>query len=195
MIMLLQGVKAGFALTGSFCTLENAVRELGKMVAEGADVTPIISAVVDSFDTRFGRAEDWKNKIESITGKKIIKTIVDAEPIGPKAMFDIIVVVPCTGNTLGKLANGITDTSVTMACKAQIRNGRPVVLSIATNDGLGANARNLGTMLNTKNIYFVPFGQDDPVKKCNSLIANTELVIPTVLEALKGKQLQPILIA
>lgn len=191
--MLLHGIKAGFALTGSFCTLENAVRELERIVAEGADVTPIISGVVDSFDTRFGRAEDWKNKIEGITGKKIIKTIVDAEPIGPKAMFDIVVVVPCTGNTLGKLANGITDTPVTMACKAHIRNGKPVVLSIATNDGLGANARNLGIMLNMKNIYFVPFGQDDPVKKRNSIIADTELVIPTVIEALQGKQLQPIL--
>lgn len=191
--MLLKGVKAGFAFTGSFCTFEKTIRELEKMVAEGADVMPIISAAVDSFDTKFGRAEDWKTKIEGITGKKLVKTIVEAEPIGPRALLDILVIAPCTGNTLGKLANGITDTSVTMACKAHLRNGRPVVIAVSTNDGLGANAKNLGALLNMKNIYFVPFGQDDPVKKCNSVVAKSELIIPTVLEALQGRQLQPLL--
>lgn len=191
--MLLKGVKAGFAFTGSFCTFEKTIRELEKMVAEGADVMPIISAAVDSFDTKFGRAEDWKTKIEGITGKKLVKTIVEAEPIGPRALLDILVIAPCTGNTLGKLANGITDTSVTMACKAHLRNGRPVVIAVSTNDGLGANAKNLGALLNMKKIYFVPFGQDDPVKKCNSLVAKSELIIPTVLEALQGRQLQPLL--
>lgn len=191
--MLLQGIKAGFAFTGSFCTFEKTIKELERMVTEGADVMPIISGAVDSFDTKFGRAEDWKTKIEGITGKKLVRTIVEAEPIGPKALLDILVIAPCTGNTLGKLANGITDTPVTMACKAHLRNGRPVVIAISTNDGLGANAKNLGALLNTKNIYFVPFGQDDPIKKCNSLMAKSELIIPTVLEALQGRQLQPIL--
>jgi dipicolinate synthase subunit B len=191
--MLLDGIKAGFAFTGSFCTFEKTIRELEKMVAKGADVTPIISGAVDSFDTRFGRAEDWKTKMEGITGKKLMRTIVEAEPIGPKALLDVIVIAPCTGNTLGKLANGITDTTVTMACKAHLRNARPVVIAVSTNDGLGVNARNLGVLLTMKNIYFVPFGQDDPVKKSNSLVAKFELIIPTVLEALEGRQMQPVI--
>lgn len=192
--MLLEGVKVGFALTGSFCTFGKTVPELEKIVAEGADVLPIISEATDKLDTKFGRAEEWKSKIEGITGKKLIKTIVEAEPIGPKSLLDVIVIAPCTGNTLGKLANGITDTPVTMACKAHLRNSKPVVIAIATNDGLGANAKNLGLLLNTKNIYFVPFGQDDPLKKCNSVVAKFELIVPTILEALKGKQIQPLLV-
>lgn len=191
--MLLQDVKIGFAFTGSFCTFAKVVPELGKIAAEGADILPIISDAVNSFDTKFGRAEEWKSKIEAISGKKIIKTIIEAEPIGPKALLDILVVAPCTGNTLGKLANGITDTSVTMACKAHLRNGRPLLLAMATNDGLGANAKNLGVLLNSKNVYFVPFGQDDPIKKNNSLMANFELLIPAIQHALKGEQMQPIL--
>lgn len=191
--MLLQGLKVGFGFTGSFCTFAKVMMELEKIVSEGADVLPVISDAVDKFDTRFGRAEEWKSKIEGITGKKIIKTIVDAEPIGPKSLLDIFIIAPCTGNTLGKLANGITDTPVTMAAKAHLRNGKPLILAISTNDGLGANAKNLGYLLNVRNVYFVPFGQDDPIKKCNSLTASNELIIPTVLEAIKGKQLQPIL--
>lgn len=192
--MLLQGIRTGFAFTGSFCTIEKTIKELEKMVAEGADIMPIISGAVDSLDTKFGRADEWKTKIEGITGKKPVRTITEAEPIGPKALLDILVIAPCTGNTLGKIANGITDTPVTMAFKAHLRNNRPVVIAISTNDGLGANARNLGVLLNMKNIYFVPFGQDDPVKKCNSIIAKSEMLIPTVLEALKGKQIQPLLV-
>lgn len=191
--MLLQGVKIGFALTGSFCTFAKVMPELEKLVSEGADIIPVISETVDKYDTRFGKADEWKAKIEGVTGKKIIRTIVEAEPIGPKSMLDILIVAPCTGNTLGKLANGITDTAVTMAAKAHLRNGKPLVLAISTNDGLGTNAKNLGILLNAKNLYFVPFGQDDPVKKCNSLTANNELILPTILEALKGRQLQPIL--
>ncbi|NJD01087.1 MAG: dipicolinate synthase subunit B, partial [Ruminiclostridium sp.] len=167
--MLLQGVKIGFALTGSFCTFAKVMPELEKLVSEGADIIPVISETVDKYDTRFGKADEWKAKIEGVTGKKIIRTIVEAEPIGPKSMLDILIVAPCTGNTLGKLANGITDTAVTMAAKAHLRNGKPLVLAISTNDGLGTNAKNLGILLNAKNLYFVPFGQDDPVKKCNSL--------------------------
>ena len=192
--MLLKGVKAGFALTGSFCTLGKIILELEKMVAEGAEVLPIISESVDKFDTRFGSADDWKTKIEGITGNKLIKTIVEAEPIGPKSLLDVLVVAPCTGNTLGKLANGITDTSVTMACKAHLRNGKPLVIAISTNDGLGTNAKNIGLLLNFKNVYFVPFGQDDPVKKCSSLMAENGMIIPAIIEALKGRQIQPVLV-
>lgn len=191
--MLLQNIKIGFAFTGSFCTFAKVIPELEKIAAEGADILPIMSSTADSFDTKFGKADEWKSKIEVICGKKIVKSIIEAEPIGPKALLDILVVAPCTGNTLGKLANGITDTTVTMACKAHLRNSRPLLIAVATNDGLGANAKNLGLLLNTKNIYFVPFGQDDPVKKCNSLMARFELLIPAIQHALKGEQMQPIL--
>lgn len=191
--MLLQNVKIGFAFTGSFCTFAKVIPELGRIAAEGADILPIVSDAVDSFDTKFGRADEWKSKIEAISGKKVIRTIIEAEPIGPRALLDILVVAPCTGNTLGKLANGITDTSVTMACKAHLRNGRPLLIAVATNDGLGANAKNLGLLLNSKNVYFVPFGQDDPIKKCNSLMSKFELLIPAIQHALNGEQMQPIL--
>ncbi len=191
--MQLQDVKIGFAFTGSFCTFAKVIPELEKIAAEGADILPVISYAVDSFDTKFGKADEWKSKIETICGKKLIKTIIDAEPIGPKALLDIMVVAPCTGNTLGKLANGITDTPVTMACKAHLRNGRPLLIALATNDGLGANAKNIGLLANTKNIFFVPFGQDDPLKKNNSLMSKFELLIPAIQAALKGKQLEPVL--
>lgn len=192
--MLLEGIRLGFALTGSFCTFDKVFVEIEKIIAEGAQVTPIISLMTDKTDTRFGKADVWKTKLEVLTGRKIISTIAEAEPIGPKMLFDIVVVAPCTGNTIGKLANAITDTPVTMAVKAQLRNQRPVVLAVSTNDGLGANAKNLGLLINMKNIYFVPFGQDDPVKKCNSLMAKFDMIIPTVQEALKGKQIQPVLV-
>lgn len=191
--MQLQDVKIGFAFTGSFCTFAKVIPELEKIAAEGADILPVISYAVDSFDTKFGKADEWKSKIETICGKKLIKTIIEAEPIGPKALLDIMVVAPCTGNTLGKLANGITDTPVTMACKAHLRNGRPLLIALATNDGLGANAKNIGLLANTKNIFFVPFGQDDPLKKNNSLMSKFELLIPAIQAALKGKQLEPVL--
>ncbi|HHW48276.1 MAG TPA: dipicolinate synthase subunit B [Clostridiaceae bacterium] len=191
--MLLNDVKIGFALTGSFCTFNKVIPEIEKLVAEGADVYPIISESVKMYDTKFGTAEEWKLKLEEITGKKAISSITEAEPIGPKSLLDIVIVAPCTGNTLAKIANGITDTTVTMAVKAHLRNQKPVVLAISTNDGLGANARNLGMLLNRKNIYFVPFGQDDPVKKCNSLVAKFDMIIPTLKDALKGKQIQPVL--
>jgi len=192
--MLLKDVKIGIAFTGSFCTLSKVLPELEKIAAAEADILPIISEAVNSTDTRFGKAEEWKNKIEAITGKQIIKTIAEAEPIGPNVLLDILVVAPCTGNTMGKLANGITDTSVTMACKAHLRNGRPLLLAPATNDGLGANAKNIGMLLNCKNVYFVPFRQDDPEKKSNSLMARFELLIPAIEAALNGKQLQPVLV-
>lgn len=192
--MLLNKIKAGFAVTGSFCKVSDIFPEIERLINEGAEVFPIISDSIDRYDTRFGRAGDTKLKLEGLTGKNIISTFVEAEPIGPKSFLDIIVVAPCTGNTMGKLANGITDTTVTMAVKAHLRNQKPVVIAISTNDGLSANAKNLGLLINTKNIYFVPFGQDDPIKKCNSLVARMDMIIPTVVEALKGKQIQPVLI-
>ena len=192
--MLLEGLKIGFAITGSFCTFGKVFPEMEKIRNEGAVVYPIISESVNRFDTRFGKVEDFKQKIKNVTGNEIITTIPDAEPIGPKSTLDVLIVAPCTGNTLGKVANGITDTSVTMAVKAHMRNNKPVIIAVSTNDGLGANAKNLGTLLNMKNVYFVPFGQDDPIKKCNSLVAKFELIVPTTVEALKGRQLQPLLV-
>ena len=192
--MLLAGVKGGIAITGSFCTLDIILIEIKRLVDEGADVYPIISFNVDNFDTRFGTAKEWKDKIKEAAGKEIISTIQGAESIGPKAYLDIVVVAPCTGNTLAKLANAITDTPVSMAWKAHLRNNKPVVLGISTNDGLGANAKNLGLLLNMKNVYFVPFGQDDAIKKCNSLIADYEMIVPTIVKALKGEQIQPLFI-
>lgn len=193
--MLLEGVKVGFALTGSFCTFQKIMTELERMVAEGADVYPILSETSATLDTRFGKAEDWKNKIKEITGKNPILTIPEAEPIGPKSFLDVLVIAPCTGNTIAKIANAITDTPVTMACKAHLRNNKPVVIAVSTNDGLGANGKNIGMLCNMKKIYLVPFGQDDPVKKTASLVAKMELIIPTVVEALQGKQIQPMIVS
>ncbi|HOJ79860.1 MAG TPA: dipicolinate synthase subunit B [Clostridiales bacterium] len=192
--MQLKNVKIGFAFTGSFCTFSEVIAELEKLSAAGADITPIISYAVDKFDTRFGSAEQWKIKIEAVTGRSVIRTITEAEPIGPKALFDILVVAPCTGNTLAKLANGITDTPVTMACKAHLRNGRPLLLAPSTNDGLGINAKNIGLLQSCKNIFFVPYRQDDPQRKCNSLVARFDLIIPAIQAALEGRQLEPVLV-
>jgi dipicolinate synthase subunit B len=192
--MLLEGVRVGFAITGSFCTLAKTVPQVEVLVNEGAVVTTILSDSVNNYDTRFGTAEDLKNKLQVITGRKPLTTIVEAEPIGPKALLDILVIAPCTGNTIAKIASAITDGPVTMACKAHLRNMRPVVIAVSTNDGLSANARNIGVLLNTKNIYMVPFGQDDPIKKCTSLVADFDQILPTVLGALQNNQMQPILI-
>ncbi len=192
--MQLEGLKIGFAVTGSFCTFDRIIKEIEIVVNEGAQVYPIISSSVDSFDTRFGTADSFKDKLIKMTGHNIIRTIVEAEPIGPKNLFDILVIAPCTGNTLGKIANAITDTSVTMAFKAHMRNNKPVVIAVSTNDGLGVNAKNLGVLMVMKNVYLVPFGQDDPIKKCNSIIAKYDMIVPTIQEALKGKQIQPVLV-
>ncbi|WP_019229945.1 dipicolinate synthase subunit B [Sedimentibacter sp. B4] len=192
--MSIEGLKIGFALTGSYCNFSNVFPVIKDLASKGADIYPIISHSVDAYDTRFGTAQEWKNKLKEITGKEIIKSIVDAEPIGPKLKLDVLVVAPCTGNTTAKLANAITDTSVTMACKAHLRNQRPLVLAIATNDGLGANAKNIGLLLNTRNIYFVPFGQDDAANKPNSLIAKFDMIEETIEAAILGERYQPILI-
>ncbi|MDR3542422.1 MAG: dipicolinate synthase subunit B [Desulfosporosinus sp.] len=192
--MQFDGLKIGFAITGSHCTIQEVMKVMKRMVDEGADVTPIISYSVESMDTRFGKAEDWKQQLWEITNRESIHTIPDAEPIGPQKMFDCVVIAPCTGNTLAKLANGITDTPVLMASKSHLRNQRPLVLAISTNDGLGLNARNLGTLLITKNIYLVPFGQDNPQVKANSLVAHMDKVPETILMACTGKQIQPVLL-
>ena len=192
--MSVKGLKIGFALTGSSCNFSNVFPIIGDLSEKGADIYPIISHAADTFDTRFGTAEEWKNRFKDITGKDPIRTLVEAEPVGPKLKLDALIVAPCTGNTLAKLANGITDTSVTMACKAHLRNQKPLILAVATNDGLGANAKNIGFLLNTKNIYFVPFGQDDAINKPNSLIAKFDRIEETIEAAILGKQLQPLLV-
>jgi len=192
--MKFDGLKIGFAITGSHCTLSEIIKVMKQMVDEGADITTIISYSVESMDTRFGKAEEWKRQFLEITQREPIHTIPDAEPIGPKKMFDCVVIAPCTGNTLAKLANGISDTPVLMAAKSHLRNQRPVVLAISTNDGLGLNARNIGTLIITKNIYLVPFGQDNPQVKANSLVAHMDKVPETILMACAGKQIQPVLL-
>lgn len=191
--MLLEGIKVGIGITGSFCTFDTVLNEIKRMVDEGADVYPIMSYNASTLDTKYGLAKDWIEKIENITGNKVICTLQEAEPIGPTAFLDVLVIAPCTGNTLAKIANGITDTPVCMAYKAHLRNGKPVVIAISTNDALGANAKNLGLLLDKKNVYFVPFSQDDPFKKPTSIIAHYDMIIPTIIEALKGNQIQPII--
>jgi len=193
-MMRLKGLKVGFALTGSFCTLNEVVEQIKRLIEEGAEIVPVVSREVATTDTRFGTAAYWKKLLRDLTGREVIDTIVGAEPIGPKKLLDVLVVAPCTGNTLAKLANAITDGPVLMAIKAQLRNQWPVVLAIATNDGLGMNARNLGVLLNAKNVYMVPFGQDSPAGKPNSLVARMDLLVETILHALEGKQIQPVVV-
>lgn len=192
--MNLSGKNIGFAMTGSFCTFAKVFEELENLQKTGANFIPIMSQNAQSIDTRFGKARDFIEKLEHITGNKPIQTIAEAEPIGPKKLLDALVVAPCTGNTLAKLANGITDTTVTMAAKSTIRNKRPVVLAVSTNDGLGSSAKNIGMLLNMKQIYFVPFRQDDPVHKNNSLVADMSKIEESLQTALDGVQIQPILL-
>ena len=191
--MDLKDVRVGFAMCGSFCTFKKVISELEKLCETGADVHPIMSGNAFSLDTRFGNAEDFREHIEKICKNQIISTVKEAEPIGPKGLLDILVIAPCTGNTLAKLTAGIADTSVTLAAKAHLRNERPIVIAVSTNDGLAAAAQNIGVLLNRKNIYFVPFGQDDYVKKPSSLVADMPQIEKTIAYALDGKQLQPVL--
>lgn len=191
--MNLKGKKIGVAFTGSFCTYEKAMKELQHLVEMGANIQCIFSENSQKIDSRFGKAKEFLKQAEEITNNPIIKTIVGAEPIGPKGFLDLLVILPCTGNTIAKFANGITDTPVLMAAKAHIRNEKPLVLSLSTNDALGMNMKNIGLLLNTKHIYFVPFGQDDPIKKPNSMVAHTELLVETLEKALEHKQYQPVI--
>ena len=191
--MELTGKKIGVAMSGSFCTYENAFQELQKLVEAGAKVQTIFSEEAQTIDSRFGKAEEFVRRAEILTGRTPRLTIAEAEPIGPKSLLDLLIVLPCTGNTIAKLANGITDTPVLMAAKAHLRNEKPLLLSISTNDALGMNMKNIGLLLNAKHVYFVPFGQDNPEKKPNSMIAHTELLCEAAEAALDGKQYQPIL--
>lgn len=192
--MNLEQLRVGFAFCGSFCTMSKALDALEQTAARFGPVTPIVSETVASTDTRFGAAHDFMREMERICGRRVISTVAGAEPIGPKGLLDVLVICPCTGNTLAKLAHGVTDTAVTMAAKAHLRNGRPLVICPATNDGLTGSAPNLGTMLNRKNVYFVPFGQDDCAGKPASLVADFTLVPDAVEAACRGEQLQPILL-
>jgi dipicolinate synthase subunit B len=191
--MKLKDKTVGFALTGSFCTFSQVFPQVEKLVAEGASVVPIMSEISFSTDTRFGKAADNIRFLEETTGKKVLGKIHEVEPIGPKKLLDILVVAPCTGNTLAKIANGIADSSVTLAVKSHLRNKRPVVIAVSTNDGLGNNAKNIGTVANMKNLYLVPFGQDDCEGKENSLVADMQKIILTAEMALDGKQIQPMI--
>lgn len=185
----------GFAVTGSFCTFDKIKEEIQRLIDENANVIPIFSFNCQHIDSRFVKARDYIDEIEKITSNRAILTIEDAEPIGPGNTLDAFIIAPCTGNTLAKLSNGITDTPVLMAAKAHMRNSKPLVISISTNDALGINFKNIGLLMNMKNIYFVPFGQDNPTLKPNSMIAHTELIVPAIEEALEGRQLQPAIIS
>ena len=191
--MSLSGCRIGIGITGSFCTFDKIKIEIQKLTELGAEVTPVFSFHTQMFDTRFGKASEFIKDVEAITGKTGIKTIQEAEPVGPKKLFDILVIAPCTGNTIAKLAHGIADGPVTMAAKSHLRNGRPVLIAVSTNDALGTAAENIGKLLARKHYYFVPFRQDDPIGKPNSMVADfTKL--PIALEAaLEGRQIQPVL--
>lgn len=192
--MKLTGVKIGFCVTGSFCTFHKILPQMQRLVDEGAHVYPIFSHTVANTDTRFTTAAQFRKDVEYIAGNKIIDSIVGAEPIGPQQLLDVVVIAPCTGNSLAKLANGITDTPVLMAAKSHLRNQKPVVIAISTNDGLGNNGKNLGMLTNIKNIYIVPYYQDGPNIKVNSLMADMDKIMDTIVSALEKKQIHPILL-
>lgn len=192
--MDIKGKKVGVIMTGSFCTFSKVIEQIKELVKRKADVIPIMSYNSYELDTKFGEAKKIREEVEQITGKKIINTIQGAEPIGPKNMTDIMLIAPCSGNTIAKLANGITDTPATMAAKSHLRNGNPLVLAISTNDGLSGSAENIGKLLNRSNYYFVPFRQDNPITKPRSLVFDPNYIIKTLEEALENKQIQPILL-
>ncbi len=188
----IKGTKIGYAICGSFCTFRKSINELKKLAEAGGDIYPIMSANAYSLDTRFGKAADFIGEIEEICGKNIIHTITQAEPIGPKKMLDVLVISPCTGNTLAKLASGVTDTSVTLAAKAHLRNARPLIIGVSTNDALAAASKNIGLLMNCKNIYFIPMSQDDPVSKPNSIVVHFDRTSDAIEYALNGNQIQPV---
>jgi len=192
--MNLKGVRIGFGLTGSHCTYDIVFPEIEKLVNEGADVIPIVSGTVKNTETRFGKGEDWVERIEKLTGYPVVDTIVKAEPLGPKMPLACMVIAPMTGNSMSKMANALTDSPVLMAAKATMRNHRPVVLGISTNDALGLNGVNLMRLMAAKDLYFVPYGQDDPTNKPNSMVARMGLIRETIVAALNGEQLQPVII-
>lgn len=189
-----QGKTVGYALSGSHCTFAEVMPQIQRFIDAGANVIPIVSNTIMTTDTRFGKSADWQQKLKDLTGNELVSTIVQAEPLGPAKLIDVLVIAPCTGNTTSKLANAMTDGPVLMAAKSQMRNQRPVVLAVSTNDGLGLNAANIAKLLAAKYIYFVPFGQDDPIRKPNSLVARMDLILEAAEAALEGKQLQPMLV-
>ena len=191
--MTLKGKQIGMAFTGSFCTYQKAFEQLQKLTNTGAVIQTIFSDSAATIDSRFGTAETFLKQADTLTGKAPICTIAEAEPIGPKSLLDLLVICPCTGNTLAKLANGITDTPVLMAAKAHLRNDKPIFLAISTNDALGMNMKNIGLLMNSKNIYFLPFCQDAPDKKPNSMVACMEFLIPSIEAALEKRQIQPVI--
>ena len=178
----------GYAFCGSFCTHAAAIRELEKLIELGYDILPIMSENVWETDTRFGTAEALRIRVEELCGRAIVHTVVEAEPLGPKQPLDALLISPCTGNTLAKIANGITDTAVCMAAKAHLRSDRPLVISLASNDALSANLQNIAKLLSRKYVYFVPMNQDDPEKKPHSLVADFSLLYPTLHAAFEGRQ-------
>lgn len=191
---ILQGKTIGVGLTGSFCTMRQVIGQLRELMRiPGLRLQPIISDKVQRLDTKFGRAQEWREALRDMGAEPPMLTIPQAEPIGPTAMLDVMLIAPCTGNTMAKLALGITDGPVLMAAKAHLRNEKPLLIALASNDALGANAKNLGLLMNTRNVYFVPLGQDDPVKKPRSLIFDADMLIPALAAACEGRQLQPVL--
>lgn len=188
-----QGKSIGIGFTGSFCTYEKIFTALEELKQTGASLLPVFSEHAATLDSRFGSSQEFLDRARKLTEKEPITTIPQAEPIGPKGLMDILVIAPCTGNTLSKLANGISDTPVLMAAKSHLRNNRPLVISLSTNDALGMNLKNIGILLNTKNIYFVPFGQDNFEAKPNSMTAFTELLPETIACALNYQQIQPVI--
>ncbi len=189
----MNNINIGFAMTGSFCTFNKAINQIETLVKDGYNVIPIMSFNAKRISTRFGKAEDFVSRIEEVTSNKVISTIVDAEPIGPKNMTDVMVVLPCTGNTLAKLAFGIYDTPVTLAVKSHLRNQKPVVIGVSTNDALSTTAKNIGLLLSCKHYYFIPMSQDDPEKKPFSIVCDFEKTSEAIKYALKGKQIEPII--
>jgi dipicolinate synthase subunit B len=187
-----QAVRVGFALCGSFCTFERIMPVVASLIAKGWDVVPLMSEYSYATDTRFGKASDFIEQLQGISGNKVLHSIVEVEPFGPRALLDALVIAPCTGNTISKMAMGITDTCVTMAAKAHLRNERPVIVGVSTNDALTNTAKNIGNLLNYKNVYFVPMKQDSPHAKPRSVVAEFERLPECVEAALDGKQLQPI---
>ncbi|WP_179886654.1 dipicolinate synthase subunit B [Bacillus sp. es.034] len=193
-MMSVKGKRIGFGLTGSHCTYDAVFPEIERLVNNGAEVMPIVTSTVMNTETRFGKGEDWIKRIEDVTGHKVIDSIVKAEPLGPKIPLDCMVIAPLTGNSMSKFANAMTDSPVLMAAKATLRNHRPVVLGISTNDALGLNGVNLMRLISTKDIYFIPFGQDAPESKPKSMVARMTLIQETIEAAMDGHQLQPVVI-
>lgn len=192
--MDLAGKRIGFAITGSFCTYDKIKPVIEQLVKMGAEVTPILSFNAGGFDTRFGKSAEFKHFLSVTTRKELMDDLTKAEPIGPKKLLDLVIIAPCTGNTLAKFALGITDTPVLMAAKAHLRNDSPVLIAISTNDALGANGKNMGLLLNTRNVFFVPYRQDNHLKKSTSVVADMEKIIEAAEHALDGKQIQPVML-